>query len=297
MRVLAAGAGDPEGGGEEGAGIAFESVRTHAGGRGAPRQVQQGTVRGRPPPGGPEQAVGGGLPVVAGVAGAGAQPPCVGREFQGAHARKASLSGRTGWAKPSPAAQRVDLGDGEVGETPHSLPWEPARWGVISTLSQSHNGWSGGSTSGSVTSRTARTRPVDGGVREGVLVDDRAAGGVQQYGAGAHGVDQCAVDEAAGGGQQRGVDAHDVAAREEFTERDRLGAECAGLLGGDVRVVQQDGQVVRAQQFDDAAADEGGGQDAHRAAVVADLVAVPRAGRGRCAWRGRRGRVPVPACR
>ncbi len=112
--------------------------------------------------------------------------------------------------------------------------------------------------------------PGHGGVGECVLVDDRAARRVDEYGVGAHGADEFPGDQSARLGQQRGVHTDRVAAPEQLREVHAPHAEPCGLGVVDVGVVQQHLDVVRAEQVDHPAADEGGGQDADGAAVVAD---------------------------
>lgn len=133
VRILAFRPGDPERGGQERTGIALQAVGAHTGAGRAPRQVEQGPAGGGPLPGGVQQAVGRRFPVRPGVAGVRARPAVLGGEFEGVrgrgggHARKASLSRRTGWANPSPAAQRATSPTARSASRRSSLPWEPAR--------------------------------------------------------------------------------------------------------------------------------------------------------------------------
>lgn len=108
----------------------LEAVRADPGPGGAARQVEQGAPGCRPAPRGTEQPVGDGLPVRARVPGDRARLTVLFGQFErDGHARNASLSRRTGWAKPSPAAHRATSPTAVSARRSHSFPWEPARWG------------------------------------------------------------------------------------------------------------------------------------------------------------------------
>ncbi len=75
-----------------------------------------------------------------------------------------------------------------------------------------------------------------------------------------------------GGGQLGRVDGDHVGGCAQAVEGGEGDAQAGGLGLVHVRVVEEDRQVEGAQEFDDAAADAGGADDAHGAAVVAGAV-------------------------
>ena len=105
---------------------------------------------------------------------------------------------------------------------PRGRPWRrgPSWWpsrcgGRRAGWASRSSGWSGGSGSGSVTSRPAPARrPSRSAVGERVLVDDRAARGVDEDRRGLHARQRVGVDEVARLGRQRGVDRDEVRALE-----------------------------------------------------------------------------------
>lgn len=109
---------------------------------------------------------------------------------------------------------------------------------------------------------------------EGGGVDQGAAGGLDEGGTALEEGEAPGIEHVPGLGELGGVDGDHVAAGGEFVEACGFGAECAGLGGVDVGVVQQDLQVEGAEQVDDAPADPGGADHADGAPVVAVAVAV-----------------------
>ncbi len=82
VRVVAAGAGDPQGGGQEGAGVALQAVGAAPGPAGAgPGEVDQGVAGAGEGADGGEQFVGHGFPVRPGPAGAGAEVSVLGGQW------------------------------------------------------------------------------------------------------------------------------------------------------------------------------------------------------------------------
>ncbi len=102
-----------------------------------------------------------------------------------------------------------------------------------------------------------------------VLVEEGAAGGVDQGGAVAHQGEPAAVDQMVGRREFGRVHADRVGGGAELVQPDQARAEPGGLGLVHVRVVEQQVEVVGAQQFEHAAPDPGGADDADGAPVVA----------------------------
>ena len=128
-----------------------------------------------------------------------------------------------------------------------SLVW-PATCGVTMRVSTSSRGsWLCGSgffMSMFSASRTSRAAPPQlPGAQcgdQGLLVDEPAAGGVDQQGPGRICVDGVGVDGVPGGRGERDVQADDVGGGEEFVEVDLAAAGLGDLLRGEVGVGDDD---------------------------------------------------------
>ena len=113
---------------------------------------------------------------------------------------------------------------------------EAPRCGVSSVFGASRSGESVGG-SWSKTSIPAPPRcPLAQRVGDGGLVDDAAAGDVEDDRPRLHLGDRRLADQARVRARQRDVDGHDVRATQQLVELDELDAVVGGLLGGDERV-------------------------------------------------------------
>lgn len=101
-----------------------------------------------------------------------------------------------------------------------------------------------------------------------LLVDHRAAGGVDQHGVVAQQAEQLAAHQSPGLRRQRRVHADHVTALEQLPEAHELGT----VHFGHERIVHQHVEIVGSQQLDHPAADHRRGQDPDGRAEVADRV-------------------------
>ena len=99
------------------------------------------------------------------------------------------------------------------------------------------------------------------------LVDDAAAGDVEEDRAGLHPGELRRADEAAGRPRQRDVDRDDVRLAEQVVERDQLDAVMRGLLGGHERIGGEDGHLHRPRPGGDRLADLAEPDDPERPAA------------------------------
>ena len=102
---------------------------------------------------------------------------------------------------------------------------------------------------------------------DGRLVDDAAAGDVEDDRAGLEPGDRFAADQPARRAGQRHVDGHDVGAVEHRVELDQLDPVVGGRLGGQVRVDAEDGHLHRPRPDRDGLADLAEADDAERPAA------------------------------
>ena len=178
-----------------------------------------------------------------------------------------------------PSASRTDLATA----TP-AFSWassvEAPRCGVTTTDSCSNSGLSVRRLLGEDVDAGAGDPALGERLGERLLVDDPAAGGVDD----AHGrldlgqrllADQ--ADRLGGLGQVHG---DEVALREQLVEGDQLGAELAGALSGDVGVVGEDLHAEALEPLGDELADAAEADDADLLLEQLDaavLAALPRA--------------------
>jgi hypothetical protein len=117
-------------------------------------------------------------------------------------------------------------------------------------------------------------------VEQGIVVDERAPGGVDQGGAVHHLVQLGGADHPLGRGQGGGVEADHVAGGEQGGQVDELhtGAQPGRGLGAQVGIGHHDLAVERRQQADDRPAHVRGTHDADALGPVADRVSSPDGG-------------------
>ena len=121
------------------------------------------------------------------------------------------------------------------------------------------------------------------------LVDDAAAGDVEDDRAGLQPGDRVAPDEPARRARQRDVDGDDVGPREQLVEADELDAVVGGLLRGDERVDPDDGHLHRPGADRDGLADLAEPDDAEGPAAqleAGELGSLPLAASERRVGRG-----------
>ena len=173
-----------------------------------------------------------------------------------------------GIGRPSSAASRFSTAISAILARVRRVA-EP-RCGTTSRLGASSSGSSPGSGSGSVTSSAAPRDPAfDQRLPQRVLVDDPAAGGVDEQRGRLHARERARVDQVPGVGRERRVEGDDVGALEQLAEREAGRARAVDDLHPEAGGAARDGVA------DPAAAD-----DAERGAR-----------RGRC-----RDRRPGPTC-
>ena len=195
-----------------------------------------------------------------------------------------------------PSASRTDLATAMPAFSCASSVEAP-RCGVTTTDSCSKSGRLGGRLGGEDVDAGAGDAALGDGARQGGLVDDAAAGGVDDAHRGLDLGERLLADEAERLGRLRQVDGDEVGLGEQLVEAHELDAELAGLGAASVGVVGDDLHAEALEPLGDEGADAAEADDADGLVEQLDagvLAALPRprlegrVGRRRCCgpWRG-----------
>ena len=168
----------------------------------------------------------------------------------------------------------------------------PATCGVSTTCSSRRSGPSGRGSTSNTSSPAPPSRPASMRRHQRRLVDQAAAGGVDQDGAGLHQPEPAGVDQMAGLGRQWRVQRDEVGLAQQVVEIDQTVAEPGHGVGLGDRVGDQDLHVEAKAALGDGAADAAEPDHAHRGLVQPAVQ--QRAPSCRCACAGRTPRSGGP---